>query len=127
MIEVKKLRKGSYIVHKDKPYRVKSIGTKVMGSHSHTITKIELECLLDGGRDTITKSGHERVEDVDIVRRLGQYISPAADKKIQVMAMDNYEVFEAEVLPAVMPELKQGGNLTFVELKDRKIVLEVRD
>jgi len=127
MIEVKKLRKGDYILHKDKPYRVRSIGTKVMGSHSHTITKIELECLLDGSRDTITKSGHERVEDVEIVKRLGQYISPVSDGRIQAMAMDNYDVFEAEVLPEAMPQLKQGGNLTFVEFKGRKIVLEARE
>jgi len=127
MIEVKKLRKGDYIVHKEKPYRVRSIGTKVMGSHSHTITKIDLECLLDGAKDTLTKSGHERLEDLEIVRRLGQYISPASDGRIQVMAMDNYEVFEADVLPNVVPQLKQGGNLTFVEFKGKKIVLEARD
>lgn len=127
MIEVKKLRKGDYIVHKEKPYRVRNISAKVMGSHSHTITKIELECLLDGDRDTITKSGHERVEDVKILRRLGQYISPSGSGRIQVMAMDNYEVFEAEVPPDVMPELKQGHNLTFVEFKGKKIVLEARE
>ena len=127
MIEVKKLRKGDYIVHKDKPYRVRNIGTKVMGSHSHTITKIELESLLDGAKDTITKSSHERLEDLEIVRRLGQYISPAGGGRVQVMAMDDYEVFEADVLPDVMPQLKQGGNLTFVEFKGRKIVLEARD
>jgi len=127
MIEVKKLRKGDYIVHKDKPYRVRNIGTKVMGSHSHTITKIELESLLDRAKDTITKSSHERLEDLKIVRRLGQYISPASDGRVQVMAMDDYEVFEAEVLPDVVGQLKQGGNLTFVEFKGRKIVLEVRD
>ena len=127
MIEVKKLRKGDYIVHKDKPYRVRNIGTKVMGSHSHTITKIELESLLDGAKDTITKSSHERLEDLKIVRRLGQYISPAGGGRVQVMAMDDYEVFEAEVLPDVMGQLKQGGNLTFVEFKGKKIVLEVRD
>jgi len=39
MIEVKKLRKGDYIVHKDKPYRVRNISTKVMGSHSHSSKK----------------------------------------------------------------------------------------
>ena len=127
MIEVKKLRKGDYIVHKDKPYRVRNIGTKVMGSHSHTITKIEIESLLDGAKDTITKSSHERLEDLKIVRRLGQYISPAGGGRVQVMAMDDYEVFEAEVLPDVMGQLKQGGNLTFVEFKGKKIVLEVRD
>lgn len=127
MIEVKKLRKGDYIVHKDKPYRVRNIGTKVMGSHSHTITKIDLDCLLDGARDTVTKSSHERLEDLEIVRRLGQYISPASDGRIQAMAMDDYEVFEAEVLPDVMGQLKQGGNLTFVEFKGKKIVLEARD
>jgi len=127
MIEVKKLRKGDYIVHKEKPYRVRSIGAKVMGSHSHTITKIDLECLLDGAKDTLTKSGHERLEDLEIVRSLGQYISPASDGRIQVMAMDNYEVFEADVLPNVVPQLKQGGNLTFVEFKGKKIVLEARD
>ncbi len=98
-----------------------------MGNHSHTITKIELECLLDRSRNTITKSGHERVENVEIVRRLGQYISPASDGRIQVMAMDTYNVFEADVLPDVMSELKQGSNLTFVEFKDKKIVLEARD
>ncbi len=127
MIEVKKLKKGDYIVHKDKPYRVKKIESKVIGTHSHTVSKIEVGGLLDGGKDTITKPGHERVEDVEIVRRHGQYISPSSGDRIQVMSMDDYDVFEAEVLPGVMSELKQGGNLTFIEFRGKKIVLESRD
>jgi translation elongation factor P/translation initiation factor 5A len=126
MIEVKKLKKGDYIVYKEKPYRIKKIEQKVISRHSHTVTKIELEGILDKSREILTKGGHEKVEDVEIIRKLGQYISPMKENHVQIMSLDNYEVFEAEVLPEFMPKLTDGCNITFIEFKGRKMVIEVR-
>lgn len=126
MIEIKKLRKGDFIVYKDMPFRVKRIGSKVIGTHSHSVTKVDLEGLLDKSSESITKSPHEKVEDIEIVRRRGQYIAPSGENTIQVMSMDAYEVFDAETLPEVKPEIIDGCYLTYIEFRGRKIVTEVR-
>jgi translation initiation factor 5A len=126
MIEIKKLRKGDFIVYKDVPFRVKGIGSKVIGTHSHSVTKVDLEGLLDKSSESITKSPHEKVEDIEIVRRLGQYIAPSGESMVQVMDMDTYEVFDAEVLPEVKPGITDGCSLTYIEFRGRKIVTEVR-
>ncbi len=126
MIEIKKLRKGNCIVYKDRPYRVKSIGSKVIGTHSHSVTKVELEGLLEKSRESITKSSHDKVEDIEMVRRRGQYIAPSGENVIQVMSMDTYDVFDAEVLPEIMPEITDGCSLTYIEFRGRRIVTEIR-
>lgn len=125
MIEIKKLRKGEYIEYKNKPYCVRGMESKVISSHSHSVMKLELECILDGSREKITKAGHEKVEKLDIVKRLGQCISKSGGGA-QVMSMDDYEVFEAEVLPGILPEMNPGCELTYIDFSGRKIVLEVR-
>ena len=127
MIEVKRLRKGDYIVHKDKPYRVKSIGSKVIGTHSHSVTKIDLECPLDNSKETITKAPHEKVENLELIRKHGQYIAPLKDNKIQIMSLDNYEIFDADVLSEVTPQIREGCEVTYIEFKGSVIVLEVRE
>lgn len=126
MIDVKRLSKGDYIVYRDMPYLVKGIGSKITGTHSHTVTKIELEGLFDKNRETITRSPHEKIEDIEIVRRLGQYIAPLKDNMVQVMSMDSYEIFDAEVLPEVMPGISDGCSVTYIEFRGERVVVEVR-
>jgi len=126
MIEIKKLRKGDCIVYKDKPYRVKSIGSKVIGTHSHSVTRIELEGLLDKSKESVTKSPHDRVEDIEIIRRSGQYIAPLKGNMMQIMSMDTYDVFDAEVLPEIISEIKDGCSLTYIEFRGGRIVTEIR-
>ena len=54
MVEIKKLSKGSYIAHKGEPYRIKNLYSVIIGTHSHAKTKVELEGLFSGKKETIS-------------------------------------------------------------------------
>ncbi len=126
MIEVKKLSRGNYIAHKGEPYRIKKSYLVVVGTHSHTKTKIEMEGLFSGRKETVTLSSHERVEDIDIIKRHGQLISKMGDR-VQIMSMDNYEMIDAEVQPGILNEINEGDDITYVEFHGNARVIEKRE
>ena len=126
MIEIKKLSRGSYIAHKGEPYRIKKIGLVVVGTHSHTKTKVEMTGLFSGKKETLTMSSHERVEDIEIIKNHGQLIAKR-DNEVQVMSMDNYEMIDADVQPGLIDEINEGDDVTYVEFEGRARVIEKRE
>lgn len=126
MIEIKKLSKGSYIAHKGEPYRITKLHLVVVGTHSHTKTKVEMVGLFSGKKEMLTMSPHERVEDVEVIRRHGQLIAKTGDE-VQVMSMDNYEMVDAEVQPDLIDEINEGDDVTYVEFEGRARVIEKRE
>ncbi|ODS37629.1 hypothetical protein BEH94_10415 [Candidatus Altiarchaeales archaeon WOR_SM1_SCG] len=126
MIEIKKLSRGSYIAHKGEPYRIKKIGLVVVGTHSHTKTKVEMAGLFSGKKESLTMSSHERVEDIEIIKRHGQLIAKTGNE-VQVMSMDNYEMLDADITPELLNEVNEGDDVTYVEFGGRARVIEKRE
>jgi len=125
-MEVRQLKRGTYIVLNEKPYLIKEIQSVVVSSHSGTKTKLELEGVFDGDRRTTTLSPHENMETVEIIRRLGQIISKS-EGGLQVMGMDSYDTFDAEIAKELLETLAEGDEVTYVEFRGAKRVVERRE
>lgn len=126
MIEIKKLSKGSYIAHNGEPYRIKKLNLVVVGTHSHTKTKVEMVGLFSGKKEMMTMSPHEKVEDVKVIRRHGQLIAKMGEE-VQVMSMDNYEMVDADVQQGLIDKINEGDDVTYVEFEGRARVIEKRE
>jgi len=125
-MEVRQLKRGTYIVLNEKPYLIKEIQSVVVSSHSGTRTKLELEGVFDGDKRTTTLSPHENLETVEIIRRLGQVISKS-EGGLQVMGMDSYDTFDAEIAKELLKTLAEGDEVTYVDFKGARRVIEKRE
>jgi translation initiation factor 5A len=125
IIEIKHCKKGSYILHKGEPYRIRDIGIVVTGTHSHTKVKLQVEGLFSNLSESFTLPPHERVEEVEIVRKLAQLISKTPDK-VQIMDMHSYQTLDADVDTDLKNEINEGNNVTYVEFNGAVKVIEKR-
>mgnify|MGYP001571434313 FL=1 len=67
----------------------------------------------------------DKVEIVDIVRKLGQIISKI-NSKVQVMDMVSYETLDANAPAELFNDLNEGDNVTFVDVKGIIEIIEKR-
>lgn len=123
MMEIKQLKKGSYIMHKGEPALIKTMGLVVTGTHSHGKMKLEVQGLFSRTNDSFTLPLHERVEEVEIIRKLGQLLSMNSNQG-QVMDMQSYETFDSEIGEGV--DAGEGDEVTFIEHQGRALVIEKR-
>ncbi len=125
MKSVKELEKGDHFINRDEPYRVIKKELVAVGTHSHTKTKIEATGIFSGTTETMAFASHTPVEDVEIIRKIGQVITNAGGN-LQIMDLVSYETHEATASDALMKELKEGDKVTFIEFNGIR-VLEKRD
>ena len=125
MIDIKSLKKGNYILHRDEPAVVKEVGIVVTGTHSHTKCKLTVQGLFSNFTETIVKSFHEHVDDLDVTRKKAQVISKTA-KSVQIMDPVSYETLDAEADEAVFAELHEGDEVTYIHFNNRTKILEKR-
>lgn len=127
MIEIKEAKKGTCIIYNGKPYRVEDIKSVVVAKHSHTKTKVTLMNLFDRNDRQILSLPHsEKVEDVQIPRKHGQYIARLDDGRGQVMDMRDYTLYESEIPSEIDGIIKEGDDVTYIEYNGRSKVVEIR-
>ena len=121
MIEIKKVKPGHYILHKDEPYRVIKNQIVVTGTHSHTKNKLEMKGLFNDKYESVVHPPHDKLEDVEIIRKKAQLLSKTGNVG-QVMDMVSYETFDAN-----LPDgLNEGDEVTYIEFKGQATILEKR-
>ena len=96
------------------------------GTHSHSKLKIFFQGLNEKGERSANFQHTDKVEIVDIIRKLGQVISKF-NSNIQVMDMVSYETLDANASADLLNELNEGDNVTFIELNGNVQILEKRE
>jgi translation initiation factor 5A len=124
MIDIKKVRPGDYILFKDEPYRVIKNQIVVTGTHSHAKNKLDMQGLFNGKYETVVLPPHERLDDVEIVRKRAQLISKQGET-VQIMDLVSYETFDTAMNDA-LKELNEGDEVTYIEFRGMATVLEKR-
>ena len=119
------LEKGNHFFVNNEPVRVMRKEVVAFGTHSHSKLKIFYQPLEGGGEKTITLQHADRVETVEIIRKLGQVISKA-NGKVQVMDMVSYETLDATEPSEIFSDLNEGDQVTFIDLKGNVQILEKR-
>ena len=125
MLEVKKLKKGNYILHKGEPYMVKEVQSVVTGTHTHTKVKVSVHGLFSGVNESFTVPPHEHVDELSIIRKHGQVISKNEDK-IQIMDMFSYDTLDADYHPDLVGSLEEGDEITYVDFGGSAFIVEKR-
>jgi len=124
MSTASELERGNYFICNGEPVRVLRKEVVVYGTHSHSKLKFFVQGLTEKSERSIILNHTDKVEIVDIVRKLGQVI--AKTNKIQVMDMVSYETFDANAPKELFSQINEGDNVTFVELKGNIQIIEKR-
>ena len=120
------LKKGSYFIHDDKPVRVNRKEVVVYGTHSHSKLKLFIQGLNDKSEKAINMHHHEKVEIIDIIRKVGQVVSKT-DDKVQIMDNVSYETLDGTAPQELHNELKEGNQITFVDFQGNIQIIEKRE
>ena len=125
MSSASELKKGSYFIHNGKPVRVNRKEVVVYGTHSHSKLKLFIQGLTEKGEKSINMHHTDKVEIIDIIRKVGQVISKT-DDKVQIMDNVSYETLDGAASQELHNELNEGDLVTFVEFKGNVQVIEKR-
>ncbi len=126
MAAAQELQRGSYFIYNSEVVRVLRKEVIVVGTHSHSKLKFYIQGLNEKGERSVNLGHADKVEIVDIVRKLGQVISKTSNNKVQVMDMVSYETLDANASPELLSELNEGSQVTFIELNGNVEIIEKR-
>ena len=118
------LERGNYFLVNREPVRVLRKEVVAFGTHSHSKLKIFYQGIEGGGEKSITLQHGDKIDIVDIIRKLGQVISKTS--KVQIMDMVTYETIDANASSDLLKELNEGDNVTFIELNGNIQIIEKR-
>ena len=119
------LERGSYFIYNGEPVRVLRKEVIEVGTHSHSKLKFFIQGLNEKGERSINFHHTDKVEIVDIVRKLGQIISKT-NNKIQLMDMVTYETLDANAPAELYNDLNENDLVTFIEFKSNIEIIEKR-
>ncbi|MBW2966431.1 hypothetical protein KY342_04985 [Candidatus Woesearchaeota archaeon] len=125
MTDLKKLKKGNYIIYEGEPCVIKDLKFVVYGTHSHTKAKIELEGLFSGKKIQTSLPLHEQLQETDIIRKCATVISKQKDK-IQIMDTVNFETLDANIDSNLSEQAIEGDNVTYIQHGNSIKVIEIR-
>ena len=125
MSTAQEMERGTYFIYNNEPVRVVRREVIVVGTHSHSKLKFYIQGLNEKSERSLTFHHTDKVEIVEIFRKLGQIIAKTSDK-IQLMDMVTYETLDAIAPPALFDELNDGDSVTFIEFKGNVEILEKR-
>ena len=79
------LERGTYFIYNGEPVRVLRKEVIVVGTHSHSKLKFFIQGLNEKGERSVNFHHTDKVEIVDIVRKLGQIISKTNNKGLLII------------------------------------------
>ena len=120
------LERGSYFIYNNEPVRVLRKEVIVVGTHSHSKLKFYIQGLNEKSERSINFHHTDKVEIVDIVRKLGQIISKT-NNKIQLMDMVTYETLDANSPAGLYNDLNENDLVTFIEFRNKVEIIEKRE
>lgn len=125
MAQASELERGTYFIYNNEPVRVLRKEVIVVGTHSHSKLKFYIQGLNEKAERTVNFHHTDKVEIVDIVRKLGQVIAKT-NNKVQIMDTVSYETLDANAPAELFNDLNEGDQVTFINLKGNIQVIEKR-
>jgi len=119
------LKRGSYFIHNGQPVQVTRRELVAYGTHSHSKLKLFFKGLTEKGEKTVNMHHTDRVEIVDIIKKVGQVISKT-DDKVQIMDNLSYETLDGTAPKELHNELNEGDQVTFVDFNGNVKIIEKR-
>ena len=126
MSEASELKSGSYFMMNNEPVRVTRKEVVAFGTHSHTKLKIFYQGLRDKGEKSTNFTHGEKVEILDIIRKKGQVVAKNGNN-LQIMDLVTYETHNASASKELLDEMREGDNISFIELNGQVEVVDIRE
>jgi len=123
MVDIKKLKKGNYIVHENEPCIIRNI--EFLQNKNSPIAKLELEGIFSGNRYNDHLKLNQSIQEADLTRKCGTVVSKKKDK-IQIMDVVTFETFDASIPKHLLNKTQEGDNVTFIKFGNSTKILEVR-
>ncbi|MCW4055709.1 MAG: translation initiation factor IF-5A [Candidatus Bathyarchaeota archaeon] len=93
-VDVGSIRVGGYVIIDDEPCRIASIAKSKPGKHGAAKARVVAIGVFDSAKRTFVKPVDAQIEVPLIEKKPGQIIS-LLPNAVQIMNLENYEVFEA--------------------------------
>jgi translation initiation factor 5A len=119
------LRPGSYVIFGGQACAVRNIDTSKTGKHGSMKCRIEAIGLIDNVKRIEIYNGQDNVEVPIIEKRIAQVLNIAGNMAT-VMDNENYETFELEIPEELKERIKEGGQVSYWIIMDKKIMKEGR-
>jgi translation initiation factor 5A len=123
MKDLKKLKKGKYIIHENEACVIKSI--QYLTNKNSPVIKLELEGLFSGKHYNSHILTHENIQEANLARKCATIISKRKNE-IEIMDVTTFETFKADIDSELLEKAQEGDNVTYVHSEDSAKVLEVR-
>ena len=125
MVDIKKLKKGNYVVEEGEPYIIKDLQFVVYGTHSHTKAKIVMQSLFSGKIIETSKPLHDQMQEANIIRKCASIISKAEDK-LQIMDAVSFETLDADIEKELLEQANENDQVTYIQFGKTSKVIEIR-
>ena len=93
-VDVGSIRVGGYVIIDDEPCRIASLAKSKPGKHGSAKARVVAIGVFDGAKRTFVKPVGAQIEVPLIEKKPGQIIA-LLPNAVQIMNLENYEVFEA--------------------------------
>ncbi len=118
------LKIGKYVLIDDAACRVVSIDKSKPGKHGAAKMNVVAIGLFDNIKRTIAKPSDADVEIPIINRKRAQVVS-VTGTSAQLMDLESYETFEAEIPEDMRAELEAGKEIQYLEAMGRRLLTRV--
>ena len=125
MANASELKRGSYFIYNNEPVRVNRKEVVVYGTHSHSKLKLFIQGLNEKGERVINLHHKDKVEIIDIIRKVGQVIAKTNDN-VQIMDSVSYETLDGYTSEDLHNELNEGDQVTFIDFKGKIQIIDKR-
>jgi len=125
MTEVGKLKEGRFIVVDGEPCRILGYTTSAPGKHGHAKAKIDVIGLFDSQKRTILKPTSAKIE-VPLIERGNAQVLAVLANTVQLMDLTTYETFELPIPIELRGEVKEGGEVEYMQALGRRKIERVK-
>ncbi|MFH0890173.1 MAG: translation initiation factor IF-5A [Candidatus Aenigmatarchaeota archaeon] len=122
---IKHLKPGQFVLIDGEVCRVASIDMSKSGKHGSAKARMEANGVFDGRRRSIVKPADSEIDVPIILKKIGQVLA-ISGSIAQMMDMQDYSQFEAEIPDELKAEIKEGSEVSYWEVTGRKILREVK-
>jgi len=124
-VDVGSLKIGSYIVVDGVACTVKSIQISRPGKHGHAKSRIEAVGIIDGQKKIFIKPNHDKIDSPIIEKETAQVMT-VNGSIANVMDLKTYETFDLEILDELKEDIKEGVNILYWIILNKKVMKQIQ-
>ena len=124
-VEIKDLKKGSFVTIDGVPCRVDEVSISKSGKHGHAKVRVDAIGLFDGIRKSIVKPSDARVDTPMILKKKAQVLAIIGNKA-QLMNLEDYSTIELDIPEELQGKLKEGEEVFFFEVDGVRTMKQIK-